>query len=170
MSRFLKISSAIIFLLLQLNVRADLLWVQLGVDGLTCSQCCRSVELSLRRLEFVNEVKMDLESTEARITFKPGLRVSVDRIARAVTDAGFSVRFLKGGLLVNNLDVKENSCYKTEEGQLQFVKTGNKLLNGEVALTFLGKDFLSRNGYKQWKDALKLSCAAGSNKLYFVTL
>lgn len=170
MSQFFKISITLLALLLQRNARADLLWVQLGVDGLTCSQCCRSVELSLRRLEFISEVNMDLESTQARITFKPGLRVSVDRIARAVTDAGFSVRFLKGGLLVNNLDVKENSCHKTEEGQLQFVKTGNRLLNGEVSLTFLGKDFLSRTGYKQWKDLLKLTCTASGGRTYFVTL
>lgn len=155
---------------LQLGCRAEFTWVQVGVDGLTCSQCCRSVELSLRRLEFVQEVKMDLEKTEARITFKPGLNVSIDRIARAVVDAGFSVRYLKAGLMLQEVQVTDNSCYRLGEKQFQFVRTGSQVLNGDVVLTFLGRNFLSKSVYKTWKETLKPSCAKGGEPLYFVTL
>ena len=67
--------------------------VTVGVNGLTCSQCSRSVEMRIRKLAFVADVKMNLEHTEGRIFFKKGDKVNVDKIAAAVVDAGFSVRF-----------------------------------------------------------------------------
>jgi copper chaperone CopZ len=69
--------------------------VEIGVDGLTCSMCTRSTELSIRKLDFVDSVKMDLTNTNGVITFKKGMPVSVEKIAQAVKNAGFSVRYLK---------------------------------------------------------------------------
>jgi copper chaperone CopZ len=67
---------------------------RLGINGLTCSQCSRSVELSLRKLAFVSDVTMDLENTIATIRFGNESEPDFKYLAKAVTDAGFSVRFL----------------------------------------------------------------------------
>lgn len=68
--------------------------IRIGVDGLTCSQCTRSVEMQLRRLAFVDRVTMDLDSTRGRMTLRAGHQMAPKRIAIAVTNAGFSIRYL----------------------------------------------------------------------------
>jgi copper chaperone CopZ len=145
-------------------------WVEVGVNGLTCSQCTRSVEMSIRKLEFVEDVQMDLEHTNGKITFKKGAQVSIDRIAQAVIDAGFSVRFLKAGFFFDNLVVSDNYCYAFLDDRFKFVKTAAVTLNGEKILQFLGDKFLSKSESKKWKPFLKDGCGDKKQKTYFVTL
>jgi copper chaperone CopZ len=71
--------------------------MEIGIDGLTCSLCSRNVEMSLRKLDFVQTVYMDLEKTQGRIYLKPELDPQPDKIAQAVRNAGYSVRFLTAG-------------------------------------------------------------------------
>ena len=68
--------------------------VEMGIDGLTCSMCSRSVEMSLFKLDFIDRVEMDLNSNRSEIFFNEGMYVSIDKIAQAVIDAGFSVAYL----------------------------------------------------------------------------
>ncbi len=69
--------------------------VKVGINGLTCSQCSRSVEMQLRKLTFVKDVEMNLQQTEGIITLIDGkAAVPFQEIAGAVKDAGFSIRFL----------------------------------------------------------------------------
>src|SRR5579885_2179698 len=81
--------------LLTVASNAQFTQVELGVDGLTCSACTRSVEMGLRKLDFVKDVKMNLDNTNGVITFKEGIPVSIEKLAKAVSDAGFSVRYLQ---------------------------------------------------------------------------
>src|SRR4051812_38883306 len=74
-----------------------------GVNGLTCSACTRTVEMSIRKLDFVQDVTMNLENTEGKIVFKENADVDISKVARAVTDAGFSVRYLTAVFLFNNV-------------------------------------------------------------------
>ena len=39
-----------------------------GINGLTCSQCSRSVELQLRKLSFIKDVNMNLQQTEGTLS------------------------------------------------------------------------------------------------------
>jgi copper chaperone CopZ len=74
--------------------------VRIGVNGLTCSQCTRSVEKKLRQLPFIQDVKMDLANTSGEIHLKSGIAFRPELIPRAIRDAGFSVRFVQ--LLLRN--------------------------------------------------------------------
>src|SRR5580693_7986784 len=91
--------------------------VFIGVNGLTCSQCTRTVEMSIRKLDFVAGVEMNLEHTEGKIILKKNARADMDKIARAVVNAGFSVRYLPADLVVDNSVVTNGSCfnYKGDE-------------------------------------------------------
>jgi len=82
-------------LLATVSGRAQIVRAEVGVNGLTCSQCSRSVEMELRKLPFVQKVDMNLEHTSGIVLFKPGTRVSVDKLTRAVVNAGFSTRFVR---------------------------------------------------------------------------
>lgn len=90
--RFLLL--VLIFLSATISGRAQVFQAEVGVNGLTCSQCSRSVEMELRKLPSVQKVDMNLEHTSGLILFKPGSRVSVDELAHAVVNAGFSTRYV----------------------------------------------------------------------------
>ena len=145
-------------------------WATIGVDGLTCSQCSKSVELSLRKLDFVQNVEMDLEQTNGKITFKPAAKVNIEKIAQAVVNAGFSVRYLHAGFAFQNTAVTKGFCFSYEGNQFQFVKTDEKILKSETTLKFLGKEFLSSQEYKKWKADLVPVCDKQKGKILFVTL
>ena len=68
--------------------------VRIGVNGLTCSQCTRSVEKKLRQLPFVADVSMNLANTSGEIRLQPGAAFRPAALPTAVRDAGFSVRFV----------------------------------------------------------------------------
>lgn len=88
--------AGLLFVLLPAGrLAAQFVSAQVGINGLTCSQCSRSVEMQLRRLSFVRSVTMDLEHTVGTLTFTDGSKVDVKAVAKAVKDAGFSVRFLE---------------------------------------------------------------------------
>ena len=172
-----NILSFLAFLILGLNsLKAQFLWAEVGVDGLTCSACSRSVEMSIVKLNFVDSVVMNLEHTEGKIYFKKNTKVEMDKIAQAVVDAGFSVRFLKAAFLFNagsvffapsvsgkNQFVYENTIY-------QFLKPLDKTLSGETTITFIGKKFLSKKEFAHWKNELKNDAPPQKEKIYFITL
>jgi copper chaperone CopZ len=64
---------------------------RLKADGLTCSMCSKAIFKALEKLSFVDKIDADVETSVFTITFKKGQTVSPDRIAKAVTDAGFAV-------------------------------------------------------------------------------
>src|SRR5690606_37128157 len=127
MTKFLH--GILVFILLSFSepwtVNAQITSFQFGVNGLTCSQCSRSVEMQLNKLDFVDSVQLDLEQTVGRIVPKAGAQVQPGYIAKAIKDAGFSIRFLTAEVLTAGLTQKEDQCflqqrvvYYLAEGQL----------------------------------------------------
>ncbi|MEO6904284.1 MAG: heavy metal-associated domain-containing protein [Bacteroidia bacterium] len=144
--------------------------VEIGINGLTCSQCTRSVELSIRKLSFVDNVEMNLEHSEGKITFKPNAKVSIEEIADAVMKAGFSVRYLRALFVFQNKNVNNNDCLLFEEQNYQFVKIEPKKLDGKTTLKFVGKKYLPTKEYKEWKPLLNNKCGNTKEPILYVTL
>jgi len=169
MKTWLRSAMNLVVLLLSFAAQAQITEVQLGVDGLTCSQCSRSVEMRIRKLSFVKDVKMNLEHTEGKVYFKSGAKVEVDKIAQAVVDAGFSVRDLKAAMLFKNVAVSSNYCFAYDNNNYQFIQTPGQTLNGAVTVTFVGKGFMEKKELKKWQPYMKSACSA-KGKSYFVTI
>lgn len=72
----------------------DIKKVTLVASGLTCSMCSKAIFKALSKLDFVEEVKVDIEKSMYLLTFKEGKKVDIDQIKTAVTDAGFGVQSL----------------------------------------------------------------------------
>ena len=142
---------------------------QVGVDGLTCSQCTRSVEMSLLKLDFIKDVKMDLESTVGKIIFKEGAEISFHKIAKAVTDAGFSVRFLKAIYTFNNLENVTNIKLVNVTEPFYILNDAGTKLSGTIQLMFLGKQFMPGQEFSKWKKAIKRNFGEISKDSYYVT-
>ncbi len=57
--------------------------------------CSKAIFKALTKLDFVDEVKVDIEQSKFVLTFKSGKTVVIDQIIKsAVADAGFSVQSL----------------------------------------------------------------------------
>ncbi|MGZ4033427.1 MAG: heavy-metal-associated domain-containing protein [Bacteroidia bacterium] len=162
---------------IQLGAFAQFNYALIGVDGLTCSACTRSVEMSIRKLSFVDSVTMNLEHTEGKIIFKKGAKVEVDKIAKAVVDAGFSLRSLYAGVNFDHLKLSNDLCWMFDGNNYHFVKIANDTeLNGIVTVKFIGEKFMSKKEFKNWKMYCTNNCSVPSSqttpnsKSYYVSL
>ncbi len=151
---------------------ADAQWqaVYIGVNGLTCSQCSRTVELQIRKLDFVADVQMNLEHTEGKILLAKDKKVDMERIAQAVFDAGFSVRYLQADINVDGSFKEAGGCYLYQGDAYVFAEQLKEPLKGLVKLTFIGKKFLPRNELKKYTAYPKDKCKGVKGKVYHVAL
>jgi heavy metal translocating P-type ATPase len=64
--------------------------IDLAIEGMTCASCVARVEKSLRRVEGVEEVAVNLATNRARVKALPG--VGVDELIDRVDRAGYAAR------------------------------------------------------------------------------
>lgn len=143
---------------------AQFLQASIGVNGLTCSQCSRSVEMQLRKLSFVKDVRMDLEHTEGTLHFVSNRKVDIDALAKAVKDAGFSIRYLKVNIDRSNIRDAGQQCFLL--GNDVYLTDHVLPASGILTLTFTGKKFGSA---RKVSGAAAASCK-GAGQVYHVQL
>lgn len=154
------------FLVSSAPLFAGLKWVDVGVNGLTCSMCTRSVEMSLKRLDFVEKVEMDLETTEGRIFFKEGAPVDLNALAKAVVNAGFSVRFLKLQLSFDDIPLKDDGSFVFQGQSYQWLGFQNKV-KGPVSLRLVDENFLPKKERAEWRKKF-VALKGGDQKILHV--
>jgi copper chaperone len=64
--------------------------VTLGISGMTCGGCVRSVTNVLTALDGVSKAEVSLDKRNAVVDFDPG-KVGVEQLKRSVVEAGFEV-------------------------------------------------------------------------------
>ncbi len=64
--------------------------VTLGISGMTCGGCVRSVTNVLKALDGVAKAEVSLEKNCAVVDYDPG-KVGVEQLKRSVGEAGFEV-------------------------------------------------------------------------------
>src|ERR1700756_3137808 len=82
---------------------------ELQVSGLTCSMCSKATEKSLRTLNFIGDIKADLNRNVFVITFRKDSPVNLMLISKKVQDAGFFVNNLKATFNFDNVKVNDNA-------------------------------------------------------------
>jgi len=137
--------------------------VSVSISGLTCSQCSRSVEMQLKKLAFIQSVEMDLKNTTAVLNIRSNARTDFRAIARAVTDAGFSVAGLEASMYASQLKIDNNGCMQSADGRFYIVNS--PLTSGRDLITFefLGKPF---NSFKVKQQSPSTPCQ--KNATYFI--
>lgn len=158
----------LVCLLVLTTADAQFTRLHIGVNGLTCSQCTRNVEMRLRRLSFIADVKMNLEHTDGTIQLKQQAAFDPGAIARAVKDAGFSLRFLKADYQQAEKSSNGNSCFSLDGRRYQLIPADMELPQ-QATLQFIGPDFLPAQEYKRWRPELNARCYSGRGLIYFVT-
>jgi copper chaperone CopZ len=156
--RFKKFVFTLLFGLITIAVHAQFISATIGINGLTCSQCSRSVEMQLRKLSFVKDVKMDLEQTRGAIFFKENKKVNIEAIADAVKDAGFSVRFLKAEIDRTKVNISEQGCFNLDGNSYTVLSPYAIPEKPILTLQFVGKDYLPGSDFKRYKLPTTKKC------------
>ena len=137
-------------LLLGSNVSAQQISsAELQVTGLTCSMCSQATEKSLRTLDFIGEIKPDLNRNIFVLNFKKDKGVNIDQIKKKVRDAGFSIGNLTAIFNFSNVKVDEEGQAIVGTNAYKFLNAKNKTLNGPVKASVVDKDFISGAAFKK---------------------
>lgn len=136
-----------------LKVQAQFMQAEVSVNGLTCSQCSRSVEMALKRLDFISKVEMDLQEPKAVVVFKKDARINFFNLAKAVKDAGFSVGSIKAKFLPLEMDWHEIGCFNNN-GVLYYRKGIDHVANKNYNVLLLGKGLISNAELDKYKHKI----------------
>ncbi|MBW4890433.1 heavy-metal-associated domain-containing protein [Mucilaginibacter sp. HMF5004] len=136
------------------QAKAQFIKAELEVSGLTCSMCSLSTQKALNTLDFVGQIKPDLNKNIFYITFKADKAVNLDAIKQKVKAAGFSVSTLIAVYNFNGAAVTDSRF--TYNGSIyQLAAPPAKTLNGDVRLQIVDKDFVSPATFKKYTQQVK---------------
>lgn len=156
------------------TVNAQFVKAELQVSGLTCSMCSKATEKSLRSLDFITDIKPDLNRNLFIITFKKNAPVNLDQIGKKVRSAGFSVNRLTASFDFDNVKVSNNYHFNYGGNIYHFMNVAEKTLNGTTSITIIDKDFIPGADYKKNAANTTFGCyktgLMGSQKVYHVTI
>ena len=115
-------------------------------SGLTCSMCSKAIFKALSKLDFVDTVKVNIETSVYKLSFKNESKPSIEGIRDAVYDAGFAI---------SKLSITGDWKLKTATKDLAFEDFGyqfkwqvkaNKALTNTQKVYILNKDIQPVNG------------------------
>ncbi len=156
---FVFVLSAVTFF----NGIAQVTSIKVGVDGVTCSMCSKGTEKSIKRLSFVESVTMDLNTTEASIFIKSNQTADFKAIAKAITDAGFTVRYIKFTYTTSS-----PSTTNFTVGKSQYSVISGNLKAGINYVELVGKDYMNAEQYKQWENVIASQSQSKKGETYFL--
>ncbi|WP_426669875.1 heavy-metal-associated domain-containing protein [Mucilaginibacter sp. McL0603] len=142
----------IVLLITTISAKAQFTKAELQVSGLTCSMCSKATEKSLRTLEFIGDIKVDLNRNIFLITFKKDAPVNLDQISKKVQNAGFFVNSLKATFNFDGVKVSDNT-FSYAGDNYRLVNGGDKTLSGPVMITVVDKGFAPAAVYKKYSSA-----------------
>jgi copper chaperone CopZ len=167
--RLLNLFLSLALLTLTAHAQGPLKWVDVGVNGLTCSLCSRSVEMSLSRLDFVDHVDMSLEKTEGRVFLKPDWPYNMKEISKAVQTAGFSVRFLRMMINFNEVPVDQKGIFTFQNQRYEWLDFSRELAKGDVAVKLVDEGFIPKKENVNWKKKIAALDGADTGNTFHVT-
>ena len=138
------------------RVDAGINWAEVGINGLTCSLCSRTVEKSLERLPFIDSVVMSLETTNARIYFKNGGKIDYPAIAKAVSDSGFSIRLLQVEFSFNDITVNTDGTFNYQNKNYRWMDFKNGSARGKLVLKLVDGTYLPKKEAAEWKKKIEV--------------
>ena len=133
--------------------KAQFTKAELQVSGLTCSMCSKATEKSLHTLNFIGDIKADLNRNVFVITFKKDMPVNLDEISKKVQNAGFFVNNLRVTFNFDNVKVSNNT-FSYAGDTYRLLSGGDKPLSGPVMVTVVDKGFAPAAVYKKYSSQL----------------
>lgn len=145
-------------LIVSMIAQAQIKNVKLQASGLTCSMCSKAIYKSLVAVPFVQSVESDIANSTFIIALKPATTIDIDALAKAVTVAGFSVANLTSTINFNNKPIKNDSHIELGNKTLHFLNVQPQLLNGDVTVRWIDKQFVTAKEFKYFNNFTKMKC------------
>lgn len=168
-----SIIAAVLLLWSFLPAMAQIGEAKIGVNGLTCSLCVRSVEKSIRELDFVDSVRMNLSQTEGTIYFRKSEKISLNALAEKVVDAGFSVRSMEVEIDFSRVKQIGDHCFQIGDDLYIFAEGKKSPKKGFSRVILIGENFLTKKEYKKRATVHPNGCNPDELKVentYFILL
>jgi copper chaperone CopZ len=153
-----KVILIVMLLVASVTARAEFVSARVGVDGLTCSMCARGVEETLKQLEFIDSIHVDLNKLVATIVFKKGSNVEIEKIHEMIEDAGFSIRSLDAIFSFHDEAVSKDSHFAFGGNTYHFIGAKEQTLNGNVQLRFIDKQYINKREFKEFLKKTTFEC------------
>ncbi len=128
------------------RINAQIKSAEVLASGLTCSMCSKAIFKALSQLDFVDTVKVNIETSVYQLSFKKDSAVKIEGIRDAVYDAGFAIAKLS-----ITADWKDKSAVKdlvfNDLGyQFKWQTKVNKTLSSNQKVVIVNKDIQPING------------------------
>lgn len=162
-----KLVFCLLFTLQVQMAAAQIRGAEIGINGLTCSQCSRSVEMQLRKLPFVAGVAMNLEQTSGKISFKNNADIHLAALAGAVSDAGFSTRYLYVTLDVSSVSPADR-CFSLDHQAFYLLSPLGQGHPRTMTFQLIGTGLLPAKELKHYHLTASGNCS-GKEKYYLKT-
>ena len=146
-----KIFLIILVLIISVSSKAQFIKAELKANGLTCSMCSLAIHKKLQKLDFVDSIGNNIDSSIFILYFKKGAEVNADLIKQKVEDAGFFVGSLIGFIPFQNTKVDMDYHLSYKSALYHFVNSKPSVLNGIYKLKFIDKGYVSDKDYKKLK-------------------
>lgn len=163
--KFIK-ATILLLAITSATAKAQFTKAELQVSGLTCSMCSKATEKALRTLDFIGDIKPDLNRNVFVLTFKNSTPVNLDMISKKVQGAGFFVNNLKATFNFANQKLSGNSFSYAGDTFL-VVDGAEKVPAGPTPITVVDKGFAPVSVYKKYAAQ---TADAKSGKVYRVTI
>lgn len=154
----------------------------LKASGLTCSMCSKAIYKSLQKISFIQAVNPDIEGSTYAISFKPGSKVVLDDVKKAVENAGFSVASLQVTANFPKTEIANDAHVSLGGTNLHFLNVKPQTIQGDKTFTVVDKSFLPAKENRKYGQYTKMACfqtgmmaaccnqGQASGRIYHVTL
>ena len=132
--------------------------VNIQASGLTCSMCSNAINKALKSIEYVDNVIANIKNSSFDIRFKPNAKVDFDLLKKKVEDAGFFVAKMEVSILLNDVEVANDSHVEIENTMFHFMNVSNQKLSGEQTIQIIDKGYLTDKVYKKNNKYTNMNC------------
>lgn len=119
---------------------------ELLASGLTCSMCSKAIFKALSKLDFVDTVKVNIETSVYQLSFKNDVPVKIEGIRDAVYDAGFAIAKLSISGDWKAKTATKDLSFEDFGYQFKWQVKANKVLSSTQKVSILNKDVQPVNG------------------------
>lgn len=148
---------AILFLL-NFFANAQVSKVNIQASGLTCSMCSNAINKALKSIDYVDNVIANIKNSSFDIRFKPNAKVDFDLLKKKVEDAGFFVAQMDVTILLNDVEVANDTHIEIDNTMFHFMNVSQQKLSGEKTIQIIDKGYLTDKVYKKNNKYTNMDC------------
>jgi copper chaperone CopZ len=128
------------------SINAQIKSAEVLASGLTCSMCSKAIFKALSQLDFVDTVKVNIETSVYQLSFKKDSAVKIEGIRDAVYDAGFAIAKLSITADWKDKNSVKDQVFNDLGYQFKWQTKSNKALSSTQKVFIINKDIQPVNG------------------------